>query len=468
MAKHYDLVVIGGGTGGYVSAIRASQLGLSVAVVEKEKLGGTCLHKGCIPTKSLLKSADIIEQIRTTNTLGITDIEINFDYKNIVNRKEEVVHQMYKGVQGLMKKNKIDIYEGYGRMLGPSIFSPISGTVAVEQSDGESEILTNDYVLIATGTTPRALPYLEFDGEVVISSDHLLTQESLPKSILIIGGGVIGVEFASLLSDLGVKVTIVDVEDRLLKLEDKDASRAIEKSFKEKGVTVHTSTRLEESHFTKNVSSMTAKINGKQDEYDQVLVAIGRVPLTDDLGLTNTKIKTNNGYIETNEFYQTAESHIYAIGDCIGKLQLAHVATKEGMIAVEKIAHQSPLKLDYKSVPRCVYSNPEIASIGYTEDELKAKKIKYKSSKFPLAGVAKAMIENNGVGFVKLLVDEDESILGATIVGAHATELINELSLAKFLDVSISELKETIHAHPSVGEGIFEASLDALGIAIHK
>ena len=183
MAKHYDLVVIGGGTGGYVSAIRASQLGLSVAVVEKEKLGGTCLHKGCIPTKSLLKSADIIEQIRTTNTLGITDIEINFDYKNIVNRKEEVMHQMYKGVQGLMKKNKIDIYEGYGRMLGPSIFSPISGTVAVEQSDGESEILTNDYVLIATGTTPRALPYLEFDGEVVISSDHLLTQESLPKSI---------------------------------------------------------------------------------------------------------------------------------------------------------------------------------------------------------------------------------------------------------------------------------------------
>lgn len=468
MAKHYDLVVIGGGTGGYVSAIRASQLGLSVAVVEKEKLGGTCLHKGCIPTKSLLKSADIIEQIKTTNALGITDFEINFNYKNIVNRKEEVVDQMYKGVQGLMKKNKIDIYEGYGRMLGPSIFSPISGTVAVEQSDGESEILTNDYVLIATGTTPRALPYLEFDGEIVISSDHFLTQESLPKSILIIGGGVIGVEFASLLSDLGVKVTIVDVEDRLLKLEDKDASRAIEKSFKEKGVTVHTSTRLEESDLTKNESSMTVKINGKQDEYDQVLVAIGRVPLTDDLGLTNTKIKTDSGYIETNEFYQTAESHIFAIGDCIGKLQLAHVATKEGVIAVEKIAHQTPLTLDYKSVPRCVYSNPEIASIGYTEDELKAEKIKYKSSKFPLAGVAKAVIENNGVGFVKLLVDEDESILGATIVGAHATELINELSLAKFLDVSMSEFKETIHAHPSVGEGIFEASLDALGIAIHK
>lgn len=468
MAKHYDLVVIGGGTGGYVSAIRASQLGLSVAVVEKEKLGGTCLHKGCIPTKSLLKSADIIEQVKTMNTLGITDIDINFDYKNIVNRKEEVVDQMYKGIHGLMKKNKIDIYEGYGRMLGPSIFSPISGTVAVEQSDGESEILTNDYVLIATGTTPRALPYLEFDGEVVISSDHFLTQESLPKSILIIGGGVIGVEFASLLSDLGVKVTIVDVEDRLLKLEDKDASRAIEKSFKEKGVTIHTSTILEESHFTKNESSVTAEINGKQNEYDQVLVAIGRVPLTDDLGLTNTKIKTDNGYIMTNEFYQTDESHIYAIGDCIGKLQLAHVATKEGVIAVEKIAHQTPLTLDYNSVPRCVYSNPEIASIGYTEDQLKSENISYKSSKFPLVGVAKAVIENNGAGFVKILVDEYESILGATIVGAHATELINELSLAKFLDVSMSELKETIHAHPSVGEGIFEASLDALGIAIHK
>lgn len=468
MAKHYDLVVIGGGTGGYVSAIRASQLGLRVAVVEKGKLGGTCLHKGCIPTKSLLKSADIIEQIRTTNTLGITDFEIDFNYKNIVNRKEEVVDQMYKGVQSLMKKNKIDIYEGYGRMLGPSIFSPISGTVAVEQSDGESEILTNDYVLIATGTTPRALPYLEFEGEVVISSDHFLTQESLPKSILIIGGGVIGVEFASLLSDLDVKVTIVDVEDRLLKLEDKDASRAIEKSFKEKGVAVHTSTILEESHFTKNESSVTAEINGKQNEYDQVLVAIGRVPLTDDLGLTNTKIKTDNGYIMTNEFYQTDESHIYAIGDCIGNLQLAHIATKEGVIAVEKIAHQPPLTLDYNSVPRCVYSNPEIASIGYTEDELKAENISYRSSKFPLLGVAKAVIENNGVGFVKILVDEDESILGVTIVGAHATELINELSLAKFIDVSMSELKETIHAHPSVGESIFEASLDALGIAIHK
>ncbi|CAD2075847.1 dihydrolipoyl dehydrogenase [Phocicoccus pinnipedialis] len=468
MTKHYDLVVIGGGTGGYVSAIRASQLGLSVAIVEKQKLGGTCLHRGCIPTKSLLKSADLIEQIKITNELGITDLEINFDYKKIVARKDKIVDQMYKGIHGLIKKNKIDVFNGHGRMLGPSIFSPISGTVAVEREDGESDVLTNDYVLIATGTTPRELPYLEFDNKIVISSDHILTQETLPESILIIGGGVIGVEFASLLSDLGVNVTIVDVEDRLLKLEDKDASRIIEDTFKKKNVAIHTSTRLVESDFTKNESSMTVELDGKSVEFDQVLVAIGRVPLTDDIGLSNTKIKTDKGYIETSEFYQTAESHIYAIGDCIGKLQLAHVATKEGLIAVEKIAHQTPIELDYRAVPRCVYTNPEIASIGFTEDELKESNTKYKAHKFPLVGVAKAVIENDGVGFVKLLVDEHESILGATIVGAHATELINELSLAKFLDVSMSEMKETIHAHPSVGEGIFEASLDALGMAIHK
>lgn len=468
MTKHYDLVVIGGGTGGYVSAIRASQLGLNVAVVEKQKLGGTCLHRGCIPTKSLLKSAEVVEQLKTTNTLGITNIDITFNYKKIVERKEQIVNQMYEGINMLMKKNKVDVYKGHGRMLGPSIFSPISGTVAVEKEDGESDVLTNDYVLIATGTTPRSLPFLEFDGKLVISSDDILKQESLPKSILIVGGGVIGVEFASLLSDFGVEVTIVDVEDRLLKTEDKDASRVIEDTFKKKDVTVHTSTTLDESSFKKNEDSMTVTLKDEAKEFSQVLVAIGRTPLTDDIGVSNTKIKIDRGYIKTNDYYQTAESHIYAIGDCIGNLQLAHVATKEGVIAVEKIAHENPLELNYNTVPRCIYSSPEIASIGRNEAELKKEGIKYKTSKFPFKGIAKAVIENDGVGFVKLIIDEDESILGATIVGAHATELINELSLATFLDASVTELKEAIHAHPSVGEGIYETSLDALGIAIHK
>lgn len=469
MSKEYDLVILGGGTAGYVSAIRASQLGKKVAIVEKFKLGGTCLHKGCIPTKSYLKTAEILRYIQHSNEYGIKTASADFEMTDVVAKKDETVSTMYNGVQSLMKKYKIDIYEGNGRILGPSLFSPQAGTISVEFENGESELLVNQHVLIATGSRPIELPFLKFNHQTIISSDDMMQLQTLPESMLIIGGGVIGLEFASLLNDLGVKVTVVEAGQSIIPNEQREISKTIKRSFEENGITIHENCPLSEQDVNIHDQHVDVILQNEQQTFEKVLVAVGRTPNTEDLGLNNTKIKTDDkGYIQTNDVYQTDDKHIYAVGDVIGNYQLAHVATKEGTIAVEHMFDQNPITLDYLTVPRCIYTNPEIASIGMTEQDAKAQNINFKKFKVPFKSIGKSVIENNGLGECILIKDIDnEKVLGIHMIGAKVTELINEAALFTFMNGSTEELATTVHAHPSIGEVLMELGLKSENRAIH-
>lgn len=470
MANQYDLVVLGGGTAGYVAAIKASQLGMKTAVVESSKLGGTCLHKGCIPTKSFLKSAEIVSVMKNAEAFGIDSESPTFEMKNIVDSKNKTVDQMYNGIQYLMKKHKIDIFEGHGRILGPSLFSPMAGTIAVEDpydDEAESEILINQNVLISTGSAPRELPFLPFDHDLVLSSDDMMELQDIPNSIAIIGGGIIGLEFASMLNDLGSKVTVMEAGDCILPNEDKDVSSTLNKSLTDKGIHFETGVSLDENNVDLSDGSVKINLDGEMS-FDKVLVAVGRSSNIDDIGLSNTKIEVENSFIKTNEYYQTKDNHIYAVGDCIGNLQLAHVATKEAINAVTHMADSEPYKLNYNQVPRCIYTSPEVAAIGRTEAQLKEQDIAFKSHKIPLNAIGKAVIQGNKNGFGKILVDPaTQDILGVSLIGPNVTELINEVALAQFLDASALELGTSVHAHPSISEILMELGLDAEGMAIH-
>lgn len=469
MSKEYDLVILGGGTAGYVSAIRAAQLGKKVAIVEKYKLGGTCLHKGCIPTKSYLKTAEILRYINHADQYGIKQASAEFDIQDVVAKKDETVTAMYTGVQSLMKKYKIDVYQGNGRLLGPSLFSPQAGTVSVELENGESELLVNQNVLIATGSKPVELPFLKFNHNTIISSDDMMNIETLPDNILIIGGGVIGLEFASLLNDLGVEVTVVEAGSSIIPNEQKEISKIIKKNFQENGIEIYEDLPLNEENIS--ITDQNIKVQLRDDEvtFDKVLVAVGRKPNTEDIGIQNTKIKTDDkGYIVTNDVYQTEDKHIYAVGDVIGNYQLAHVATKEGTISVENMFDQNPIHLDYLTVPRCIYTNPEVASIGMTEQDAKNKNINYKKFKVPFKAIGKSVIENKGLGECILIKDtENDRVLGIHMVGAKVTELINEVSLFTFMNGSTEELATAVHAHPSIGEVLMELGLKSENRAIH-
>ncbi|MGO1923761.1 MAG: dihydrolipoyl dehydrogenase [Jeotgalicoccus sp.] len=469
MSKNYDTVVIGGGTGGYVTAIKLSQLGHQVAVVEKSALGGTCLNKGCIPTKSFLKSADVINTMKNADLYGITPAEPSFEIANIIAQKDKIVNQMQDGIKYLLDKNKVDIYEGTATVLGPSLFSPLAGAVSVsyEDEEKESEILVNDFVVIAAGSKPAELPFMPFDGKVILSSDDLMYMESVPRDIAIVGGGVIGVEFATVLNSFGANVTIIEASEHILPTEDKDVAQAVHKSLTKSGVQIKTGVKLEAEGVDIKDDSVSLTIADEVSVFGKVLVAIGRKANTEHLGLQNTKLKVENGVVEVNKFQQTKESHIYAIGDVTSSPQLAHVAIEEGLIAAEHITDNNPLVMNYDNVPRCIYTSPEVASIGPTTEQLKEQNTEFKTHKLPLSAIAKAVIENGGEGFIKLNVSPSGDILGASIVGANATELINQLSLAKFMDASALELSSAVFAHPSVGEIIKEIGLDAEGIAIH-
>ncbi|MBU6113290.1 dihydrolipoyl dehydrogenase [Mammaliicoccus lentus] len=469
MSKEYDLVILGGGTAGYVSAIRAAQLGKKVAIVEKYKLGGTCLHKGCIPTKSYLKTAEILRYINHADQYGIKQASADFDIQDVVAKKDETVTAMYTGVQSLMKKYKIDVYQGNGRLLGPSLFSPQAGTVSVELENGKSELLVNQNVLIATGSIPVELPFLKFNHKTIISSDDMMNMETLPNNILIIGGGVIGLEFASLLNDLGVDVTVVEAGASIIPNEQQEISKIIKKDFQESGIKIYEDLPLTEENIS--ITDQNIKVQLRDDEvtFDKVLVAVGRKPNTEDIGIQNTKIKTDDkGYIVTNNVYQTEDKHIYAVGDVIGNYQLAHVATKEGTISVENMFDQNPIQLDYLTVPRCIYTNPEVASIGMTEQDAKNENINYKKFKVPFKAIGKSVIENNGLGECILIKDmENDRVLGIHMVGAKVTELINEVSLFTFMNGSTEELATAVHAHPSIGEVLMELGLKSENRAIH-
>ncbi|ARP43396.1 dihydrolipoyl dehydrogenase [Geobacillus sp. 47C-IIb] len=472
MAKEYDVVILGGGTGGYVAAIRASQLGLKTAVVEKGKLGGTCLHAGCIPSKALLRSAEVYAQTKQGETFGVIAGDVRLDFAKVQARKAAIVDQLHKGVQHLMKKGKIDVYAGTGRLLGPSIFSPLPGTVSVEMNDGsENEMLVPKFVVIATGSRPRTLPGLEVDGELVITSDEALQMETLPSSILIVGGGVIGMEWASMLNDFGVDVTVLEYADRILPTEDEDVSKEMEKLLRRRGVTIVTGAKvLPETLEKGNGVTIQAEHNGERKTFtaDKMLVSVGRQANIEGIGLENTDIVIENGYIQTNEFGQTKEAHIYAIGDVIGGLQLAHVAAHEGIVAIEHLAGHNPVPIDYAMVPRCIYTRPEAAAVGLTEQEAKAKGYDVKVGKFPFKAIGKALVFGEAEGFVKFIADRNtDDLLGVHMVGPHVTDLISEAGLARVLDAAPWEVAHAIHPHPTLSEALAEAALAVDGRAIH-
>jgi dihydrolipoamide dehydrogenase len=472
MAQEYDLVVLGGGTGGYVAAIRASQLGKKVAVVEKSELGGTCLHRGCIPSKSLLRSAEVYRQTQNANEYGINTSNVELDFSRVQERKSTIVETLHKGVTALMKKGKIDVFHGYGRILGPSIFSPLPGTISIEYANGdENTMIVPKNVLIATGSSPRTLPGLDIDGEYVMSSDEALQMESLPKSIIIIGGGVIGVEWASMLADFGVEVTVIEYLDQILPTEDIDVVREVEKLLKRKGVTFIKGAKVLADTLTKSSGvSIEAEVSGEKKSFsaDKILVSVGRQANTTNIGIENTDIVLEKGYIKTSNYYQTKESHIYAIGDCIGGMQLAHVASHEGIIAVEHMFGNNPEPINYDNIPACIYSNPEAASVGLTEKQAKEQGFTLKVGKFPFKAIGKALVYGESDGFVKIIMNqENQDLLGVHMVGPHVTDLISEAGLAKVLDATPWEISHTIHPHPTLSEIMGEAALAVEGLQIH-
>jgi dihydrolipoamide dehydrogenase len=472
LAQEYDLVILGGGTGGYVAAIRASQLGLKTAVVEKGKLGGTCLHNGCIPSKALLRSAEVYATARHAEEFGVLTGDVSVNFGKVQERKNKIIDQLHKGVQHLMKQGKIDVFEGLGRILGPSIFSPMPGTISVEMNNGsENEMLIPKNVIVSTGSRPRTLPGLEIDGTQVMTSDEALEMTEIPKSIIIVGGGVIGIEWASMLSDFGSEVTVIEYADRIIPTEDREISKEMQRLMKKKGVKFAVGAKVLPETLQKGEEvKISAEIKGEQKEFsaEKLLVSVGRQANTEGIGLENTDIQIEKGFISVNEYFQTKESHIYAIGDVIGGLQLAHVASHEGITAVEHIANENPSPLDYSLISKCIYSSPEAASVGLTEDEAKEKGHELKTGKFSFRAIGKALVFGESDGFVKIVADkETDDILGVHMIGPHVTDMISEAGLAKVLDATPWEVAHTIHPHPTLSEAIGEAALAVDGKAIH-
>lgn len=474
MAREYDVVILGGGTGGYVAAIRAAQLGLKTALVEQGQLGGTCLHKGCIPSKALLKSAEVYDTAKNqAAAFGVDTKEVTLDFSRVQARKEGIVKQLHSGVTALMKKGKIDVFEGLGRMLGPSIFSPMPGTISVEMNNGdENEMLILKNLIIATGSRPRSLPGLDIDEQQIMSSDGALAMEALPKSIIIVGGGVIGIEWASMLNDFGVDVTVIEYADRIIPTEDEDISKEMKKLLTKKGITFVTSAKVLPDTVVKTADTVTisAELNGETTAFtaEKMLVSVGRQANVEGIGLDNTEIELDKGYIKTRPTFQTKEHHIYAIGDVIGGLQLAHVASHEGIAAVEHIAGLKNEPIDYTKISRCIYSSPEASSVGITEKQAKEQGFDVKVGKFPFMAIGKALVNGNSDGFVKIIADKKtDDILGVHMIGAHVTDLISEAGLAMVLDATPWEVASTIHPHPSLSEVMGEAALAVDGKAIH-
>ncbi|WP_301108285.1 dihydrolipoyl dehydrogenase [Sporosarcina sp.] len=474
MSKEYDVVILGGGTGGYVAAIRAAQLGLQTAIVEKSKLGGTCLHSGCIPSKALLKSAEVFRVASNeANEFGVNTGDVSLDFSQVQKRKNQIVGQLHAGVESLMKKGKIDVFHGTGRILGASIFSPMPGTISVEMDNGdENEILILKNLIIATGSKPKTLPGLDIDGKQVLTSQEALEMKALPSSVTIIGGGVIGIEWASMLNDFGVQVTVLDRLERILATEDHEVAVTVKKSLEKRGVTFRLGASINTDSLQKQEGEVT--ISYQLDDQvqsvssEKILVSVGRAPVIDDIGLQNTEIQVENGTIQTNKFYQTKDQHIYAIGDVIGGLQLAHMAEHEGLFAVDHIAGIKREPLNNDLVPHCVYSYPETAAVGLTEQQAEERGINVRVGKFPFKANGKALVNGYAEGFVKILADQDsEDIVGVHMVGPHVTDLISEAGLAMVLNAIPWEVSSAIHPHPTLSEAFSEAALAVEGIAIH-
>lgn len=466
-----DVAILGGGTGGYVAAIRAAQLGKEVVIIEADKLGGTCLHRGCIPSKSLLRSAEVYAEIKESESYGIETTGATLVFPKVQARKSAIVDQLHQGVQFLMRKNKIQVIYGKGRVIGPSIFSPKSGAVAVELTDGEMETVVPAHLIIATGSRPRNLPGLEPDGEYILSSDEALVMEDLPESIIIVGGGVIGVEWASMLNDFGVDVTVVETANQLLPAEDEDVSRELNKSLARRGVKMVTGSTVQvDTYEVRDGRVHLDVLRGDKHEHltaDKLLVSVGRQANVENIGLENTDVRVERGNIRVNQYMQTGESHIYAIGDVIGGLQLAHAASHEGIAAVNHLAGEDVHLYQQQLIPRCVYTRPEVASVGITEKEARERGIEVKIGKYPFQAIGKALVQGSKEGFVKVVADlKTNDLLGVHMIGIHVTDLISEAALAQVLDATPWEVAQMVHPHPTLAEVLGEAMLAVDGKSI--
>jgi dihydrolipoamide dehydrogenase len=461
----FDVVIIGAGPGGYVAAIRAAQLGLRVAVIEKDKrLGGTCGLRGCIPTKQMLMSAHVFEQTKHAASFGVNVGDVTLDYAHVLKRKNDVVAKGAQGVEYLFKKNKVTRFQGFGRLLG-------GGKVEVAMDDGAKEILQPRYIIIATGSVVRPIPGFETDGDRVINSDMILDMESVPKSLLVMGAGAVGVEFASVFSRFGSETTIVELMPRLLPLEDEEVSAELLRSFRKRGIKSQLDTRLERLEKTDNgvvVTGKTSKGESVRLEAEKLLVAVGRMPYLENLGLENTKVQVERGAIKVDDYCRTGEPNVFAIGDAIPTPWLAHLASKEGILAVEQIAGKEVEPINMRLVPNCTYCDPEVASVGLTETKARELGYDVKTGKFPFSASPKARIIGETEGFVKIVSEKKyDEVLGVHIIGPHATELIAEACVGMQLETTADELGRTMHAHPTVSESVMEAAEGVHGLAIH-
>jgi dihydrolipoyl dehydrogenase len=474
-SNDFDLVVLGAGTGGYTAAFRAAQLGLKVALVDEDKIGGTCLHRGCIPTKALLESAAFAERVRHAKDYGVTlPGEPGIDYAAFAARRDAVVKRMWTGLKSLITKNKVTWVDGRGRLDGPTkIRVSQPGEDGTPGKGGERVLQATD-VILATGSRVKSLPGLTPDGKRIVTSDDILTMTTLPKDIVIVGAGAVGVEFASLFADVGVKVTLVEYAPQIVPLEDLEVSKVVTRSFEKRGITVITNARFDPASVTtdKNGVCLDVGPEGKDTQElraEVMLVATGRAANIEEIGLETTKVETDRGVIKVNGRMRTKEPHVYAIGDAIGGLWLAHVAAHEGIIAAHTIAGEADVpEMDYTKQPRATYCRPEIASIGLTEEQVKAAGTPYKVGKVPFQAIGKAIIGGDYEGFAKVIANpETQDTLGVHIVGPHATDLIAEASLAFELDATPWEIGGATHAHPTLSEVLGEAAMAVDGRSIN-
>lgn len=453
--ERWDLAIIGGGPGGYVAGIRAGQLGLKTVVIESQHLGGICLNWGCIPTKALLKNAEVLSHLKHGEFWGIKVKGLELDFTQVVKRSRDVAGQLSKGVAYLLKKYKADVIDGRARLTAP-------GRVEVTLPDGSTQQVEADHIIVATGARARQLPGAEFDGETILSYREAMVLPKVPKSLLVVGAGAIGVEFAYMYQVFGSEITIVEMMDRLLPVEDRECSKELERVFKKRKMKIHTSTKVESIKKTKKgVEAVLQTPKGSVTvEAEKALIAIGVQGNTEDLGLEQLGVEMDRGYIKVDtSTYQTNVPGIYGIGDIIGPPWLAHVASAEGVVAVTRIAGREHPGIDYGKIPGCTYCQPQVASVGLTEDAAREAGMELKVGKFPFRASGKSLAIGETDGFVKLIFDAKYGgLVGAHIIGSEATEMIAELGLGLTLETTYQEILDTVHAHPTLAEAVAEAT----------
>ena len=468
-SESFDLVILGAGNGGYSAAFRAVGLGLKVAMIEKDKVGGTCLHRGCIPTKALLHAADLVDEIKHAGDFGVLVQEPQVDWGKVLNFKDSVVGRMYKGLSGLVAKKKIELIEGEGRLLD-------ANTVVVNTKEGERTLTGEKGVLIATGSYPRDLPFIKADGDKVHNSNHGLTAGDIPSSVIVVGGNYIGLEFASIYRSLGAEVQVVEMLPKIAPAEDSDISEALHKLLQKRGIKFHLGVSVSGATPTDSGIEVEIEKEGEKQTLsaDRMFVAIGRGPRTEGIGLEEAGVKLDKGYIVVDQGFRTSVEGVYAIGDAVyipdanwPHPQLAHVAFIEGIKVAERIAGEEPTPVDYRNIAHVIYCQPEVAAVGLTEDKAKELGMEVQTARYPFSANARALMLGGGQGFVKTVAERNGAVVGVHIVGPRASDLITEAQLVTSWEAYPSELSELIHAHPTLSEALGETFLGLVGKPLH-